>query len=190
MSLNTVYAMANHKKHVVVCDDQTLWIKHYLDALDARGYELHYFQNTSDCLNNVKSGRLNNVHMFILDVVFEHPFFHYPPEDCRYGEIAGLKLAHEVRHRFSDVPIILFSGADFQHIVDLAETAVAGLRTENLGNSAYIKKGDYRPNEMAAFVARFFNCGRFPSNVLTRWLNKMGIEIPLIGGANLTLSRT
>jgi CheY-like chemotaxis protein len=105
---------------VVIIDDDKIQMKHYQQALEAAGYDVVFISKTDD-LTPVFEGTMHqDASFFIVDTMMP-PGKRYGKEQTSYGEYTGLFVTRDLRTRFPVIPIILWTSAHIEKILEEAK---------------------------------------------------------------------
>jgi len=105
---------------VVIIDDDKIQMKHYKLALAAAGYDVVFISKTDD-LVPVFDGKVHqDTSFFIVDTMMP-PGKLYEKVPTSGGEYTGLFVTRDLRKRFPVIPIILWTSAHIEKILDEAK---------------------------------------------------------------------
>lgn len=143
-------------KHVVLLEDNPNQILPYVSELEVRGYEVSVASTIEQFMDLLVGPK--PIDLFILDVMITGPDSlspALPHIHLGHGNKTGLIISKVLRHSGIEIPIILFSVAWLEPLVN--EIKKVEKDTENI---AYLNKTDTSPEEFGAFVKKLFEDGK------------------------------
>jgi DNA-binding NtrC family response regulator len=148
-------------KKIFLIDDDKQLAPLYNQALELSAYEVDYFDNVNSVLKTISSEN-PKIDLFIIDIML--PKGNYDSAKTENGLLTGLYVALDIRKKYPDVPIILFSASPLPRIPEKARSVA-----RKLERCAYISKAEYLPDKLVDYVDYLFEKGQFREG----WISKV-----------------
>src|SRR5947209_1712006 len=112
--------MKRHK--VILVDDDPILGRHLLYLFSSEGFDLKILYRNRDIKALIDGKIHSDAEFFIIDVMIPFKGL-YTKEETHDGCITGVLVARDLRARYADIPIIIWSGVPIRLVRDAAKRA-------------------------------------------------------------------
>lgn len=169
-------------RHLVLIDDDSVALRAFTDQMGDEGYLVTQKRDADEFVQWIGQEKLPEVDFFVVDLMMPVGDV-YDLVKTQGGLLTGLFVARDIRTRFSDIPILLWSVGIFPDVVAKAEELAS-----SLPNCAFVQKIGFTPRELVAFIDRYFEDNRFRSTFFRTLWDSLKLE-PSIYGMGINLKK-
>lgn len=135
---------------IALIDDELVAMRIYRLELELEGYEVLQYKSVDEIEPLISTEKNEPIDLFIIDIVLPSGSV-YSDKNPDLGLRTGLFLAQDIRKKYIDIPIILFTNWQFEDLQKAAKRL-----SIRLGNCIFLYKHDYLPFELVDMVNRYF----------------------------------
>ena len=171
---------------IALIDDEDFVMRSYCVELELADYEVLQYKSVAHIKSLILTEKKEQIDFFIVDIMLP-PGSLYSDESTNLGLFTGLFLARDIRKKYLDVPIIIFTNSPFKSVQEVAKRF-----STRLDNCILLQKADYLPFELVDVVNSYFEEFRLSPNTKPGILKKLFGSLmlqPNINGIGIDLKQ-